>query len=277
MSYSDTKGVSSRQFRDYLNDDESMTAVGSGTLVENAATENVSIGLTDRRLLAVAPDGGFDVIGYDRIVAIRSQPDSALTFHENSHWLLKTVGSITAIVALLTVIVLASTVVAPVLLFLAVVGTTVAEYIRRDDADLERPSLNAAVGTLSEGVDAFERVQPDKDHAANVAPQPRILWVSSGLVALLALAGLLVFSTISLFVLTLITIGGIALVDYACRHHDSEEPSIVRKHGRDVRIHLIDGRTVHLRIDSDESIDKKFSQLVYGVDSKRGEIQRSFV
>lgn len=252
----------SDRLREYLITEEPLRGVYAATLSDNSSPKEVSIGVTDRRLLCLSEDGTFLNIGYDSICAIRSQPRSTFTYRGNDYRLLLGVGTVLAVIGFLALVAFTSSPVVPILL-LATVGALAATatlYWNRDGAELATLDDVEQRVAADFDVDVLRRVERKIPH--NVDSRQVLLSVSC-LATVLGFVGTVAFAGSPLVVLFSVPIlGGIGLVDYARRHVDDLDGiEIVRERARNVRISTDDGRTVRLEIDPSADVDRELSRL----------------
>lgn len=259
-----------RQFREYLAADEAVVAVGSGTLLDSSRREPVSIGLTDRRLLSVAGDGGFLDVEYRTISSIRSRPRRPLTYRGNDYRLVAAAGVLLAVPALLGAVVLAAGWPAHVLAVAFLGSLAAAVYVDRSDFRVAWPALADAVASFYDGTDEPHRLRRHEqrvvrraERIADRVGRERLLVALVTLLAVLSFVGLLAVAANALVApLLVVAAAGLALVDYAYRHRsDLDGIDLVRRDQRELDIHLGDGRTVSLRFDAEETIDRELSRL----------------
>lgn len=256
----------SDQFRKYLHAEEPLRDVYTAMLSDNSARKaEVSIGVTDRRLLCIADDGTFVNVGYDSICTIRSHPRTRLTCRGNDYRLLLGTGALLAVLGFVGVVALATSALVPLLSLTAVGGLATSAYLWRGGDVPELLSLDAIDERTAadfDGVDALRRLRDRTDAYAD-ARQLRLL--GSTLVALCSLFAAVALAAspfVSLLVLPMV--GGLALVDYASRHRDEfGDLEVVRRHEREVRISTTDGRAVQFESDPSEAIGRELSRLVF--------------
>lgn len=254
----------SDRFRDHLCANESLVAVGSGTLVEPADQEAVSIGLTDRRLLSVAADGGFVDIGYDQINSIQSRPRQLIDSRGHDYRLLTAVGVVLALVAVGGIAVLTGGQLASSLALVTAGSVAATLVVRRPPVDVEHPALDTAVEAVDEFLRDVESMEVDTEWVPDTVDQQQLLSVGSSLLSVAAFVGVAAVAPLAV-PFTLVAVSGVVLVDYAYRNRDRFDGiDVVRRQVREVNIYLVDGHAVHLRIDADEQIDRELSRCAAG-------------
>jgi hypothetical protein len=254
----------SERFGEYLLTEEPLRGVYAATLSDDSAPKEVTVGVTDRRLLCLSEDGTFLNIGYDSICAVRSKPRSRVTYRGNDSRVLLGGGAALAVLAFVGLVAFTATLVAPVFA-LATVGAivTTASVYRSDDApdlvtltDIEdRTAADVDADALRR---AAERLPPAVDAR-------RALLFAGVLATLVGIWGTSAVAASSLAVLFLLPmVGGVALVDYARRYADDLDGiEIAREQAQNVRISTDDGRTVRLETDPSAGIDRELSRLAF--------------
>lgn len=253
------------EFQEYLAPDESVVEAGTGALLENAYRTDGFVGITDRRVLFVSDEDGFVGISQDGIHSIRSRPGTAATSHGAGYRLVSVAGAVLAVLSFVGVLALGASGLASVLALVTVGGLVSAEYLRRNGVETDWAVLADLEADLAARLDDVEFLRTHLDDAQDVDRQ-QLLILGSGLVALTAFAGL-VAATASLLAipLTLVTLGGIAVMDYAHRNgRDTGGFERNRRTERNVSIHLASGQVVELRVDSPKRIDRALSRATAG-------------
>lgn len=254
----------SERLREYPSPDESLVAVYAATLSTSSDWTAASLGLTDRRLLCVSEDGEFTTVGYDSLCTIRSHTRTSRSIRGNDYRLLLGGGSFAGALGL-GGLVAATTGVLVTVLSLASVGglvSSVSLYRRTDrfgwetlDAVVERvPGL-----TDSDTLERYrDRVSDDGLH--------RMLLIASGCTALLGTVATVLLASSWLVVPALLVLGGgVALVDHAHRHRTELDGfEIVRRHETELSISTDDGRTIHIRSDPADEVDRALSRAAFG-------------
>lgn len=258
------------EFRDHLARDESLVATGSGTLIDGTGREDVSLGATDRRLISLTDDDGFLDLRYDAIHSIRSRSKEQFTVRGIAARGGVAMGVLLTVTAFLGVIVLTWNPVASVLAIASVAGILSAERGRRTGFASGRTVLDRIIDRVVDGL-GRHRLQRPKPVATYVdEDEERILARALGAVlAFVALAA--VTQSVVVVTLVFLILGGITLgwrsLRYLQRLNAKGES---RRKERELRLGLADGRTVELRIDPDEHIDRELSRLVStGADSSK--------
>lgn len=255
--------------REHLAPEETLLTAGPGRLVEPAYRAGVSIGLTDRRLILLADDGGFVDVGHDAVHAIRSRPRTTLTSGELAARAMVIGGVLVATLAVAGLLVLATSYLVPAFALLGVGSIVAVEYVLRAGIELDGSGIVGATGPLDErlrrpiGDERFRRVET---RVATVVDEYPILPATGGVLALCGFVGVVVLAGhwggVALPVLAL---GGFALVDTDSRRiRDLADRDERRRREREVRIDLVDGRTVTVRIAAEQSIDRDIGRLVRG-------------
>lgn len=253
--------TASDEFREYLAPDESVIESGAGALLENAYRTEGSIGVTDRRVLFVSDGDGFLGITQDGIRSIRSRPETTFATHGTGYRLVTIAGATLAVLAFVGVLGLGSSGLAPALALVTVGGLVGAEYLRRNGVSTERAVLTEFEERLSPHLD----VEPLRAHVSGArdVDGQQLLVLGVGLVALTAFASLVAVTANLLTIpLTLVTLGGIAVTEYAHRRgRDAERFERDRPAEKRVSIRLAGGQIVDLRVDPAERIDRTLSRV----------------
>lgn len=255
----------SDQLREYLVPEEPVRAVYAATLSDDSAWEAASVGVTDRRLLCLSEDGAVVSVGYDSMCAIRSRSRSRLTYSGNDYRLLIGGGSFVAAAALLGTVALAATPLVPLLSLLAVGGLAATVHRQRTATTAERTTVDDVAEKLDAAFDGDDAVRRYRRHRSDRLGDQEVTPLTTGLVAVLAFAGLVAFAA-NPFIPFLVPplAGGLALIDYAHRHRDELDGiEAVRRREREVEINTDDGRTVRLRSDPSEDIHRELSRVAF--------------
>lgn len=248
---------------DYLAADERLTAAYSAMLSENTPWVPVSLGVTDRRLLCLTEDGGVVNLGHDAICAVRSRQRTRPTYRGNDYRLLMAAGGLLTVLGVVGVLSLASSLFVALLLPVLVGGLASAEYQRRSTAGVEWPRIAALAKRLRGSGDSSR--PPRRNRVVDAAGDRQVLLLANGLIAVLSFAGIAVLAS-SWLVMTLVfvTVGGLAVMDYAHRHRDDFDGiEIVRRREREVSIRTNDGGTIRIRCDPSDEIDRELSRLAF--------------
>ena len=262
----------SEEFETYLAPGESVVAGTPGRLHADSFRSAGTVGVTDRRLLFVSRSGGFFDVAHEAVYSIRSHPRPGLAYRGMGHLLVAVLGAGVVLTALVGVLALAPSAPAFALALASVGGLAAAEWVRRDDGEAIWRAVDDASVTLS---DAFSRVERLRDPLAtlsrararsSVGRDPALPVLGVAALGLVALVGL-VAVTETLLVLPLVAVatGGLALAEYGLRRRDERtDAGEDRAPGRDVSIHLVDGRVVHLSVDPDANFERDLSAVVRG-------------
>lgn len=253
--------TASDEFQEYLAPDESVIESGAGALLENAYRTEGSIGVTDRRVLFVSDGDEFMGITQDGIHSIRSRPETMFATHDTGYRLVAVAGAVLAVLAFVGVLGLGPSGLAPALALATVGGLAGAEYVRRNGVGTERAVLTELDERLSTHLDV-ELLRAHVGDTRDVDGQ-QLLVLGVGLVALTAFAGLVAVTANLLTIpLTLVTLGGIAVMEYAYRcGRDAQRLERDRPAEKRVSIRLASGQIVDLRVDSAERIDRTLSRV----------------
>lgn len=257
--------VPANEFQEYLAPDESVVEAGTGALLENAYRTDGFVGVTDRRVLFVSDEDGFVGVSQDGIHSIRSRSGTTAASHGTGYRLVSVTGALLAVLAFVGVLALGASGLASALALVTVGGLAGAEYLRRNGADTEWAVLTDLEEGLSTRLDDVGIPREYLDGARDIDGQ-QLLILGTGLVALTAFAGLVAVTASLLAIpLTLVTLGGIAVMEYAHRRgRDAGRVERKRRTERNVSIHLASGRVVDLRVDSPERIDRALSRTAAG-------------
>lgn len=256
----------SDRLREHLLPEEPLRGVYAATLSDNSSPKEVSVGMTDRRLLALAEDGTVLNVGYDSICAIRSRPRSTLTYRGNDSRLLVGGGASLSVLGFGALVALAPNPAVPALALATVAAlvATVALYRADDASELvtveEIDERTAADFEVADGLRSLERALPD------VLDGRRALLLAGALLAVLAFAGTVVAAATVIVALFFPPIlGGLALVEYGRRHRgELGGIELARERARNVRISTDDGRTIRLEVDPSADADRELSRLAFG-------------
>ena len=257
--------VPANEFQEYLAPDESVVEAGTGALLEDAYRTEGFVGVTDRRVLFVSDDDGFVGISQGGIRSIRSRPGTTAAPGGTGYRLVTVAGALLAVLAFVGVLALGASGLASVLTLVTVGGLAGAEYLRRNGVETDSAVLNDLESDISARFDGVQVLRAHLGEPRDVDLQ-QLLVLVTGLVGLTAFAGLVAVTANLLAIpLTLVTLGGIAVMDYAYRHeHDTGGVERSRRTGRNVSIHLAGGQVVDLRVDSPARIDHALSRVAAG-------------
>ncbi|MHB9285438.1 hypothetical protein ACKVMT_00180 [Halobacteriales archaeon Cl-PHB] len=249
------------QIRDLLGTDETLVTVASATRADSRDDEAVTVGLTDRRLVTVAADGGFLDLRYDAIHSIRSRQRESVAYDGIDYRALALLGGGAVVAAVVGSLAVAANSGPGIVAFLTLGGFAALVAGHRDAVD-ERAVRRSTRDWLASAVedDRLERYERRLGRHLEVH---EVLVAGSALVTLLALGGLFVVTASALVVVFgLLAVGGVWLVDYAIRHRDAFDGfHVARQAQREVVVHTADGRTVRLRLDGDSPFDRELSRL----------------
>ncbi|WP_225334395.1 hypothetical protein [Halomicrobium urmianum] len=231
----------------------------------NSRWQSASIGLTDRRLLCVADDGGFVTLGYDSICAIRSRSQTRRSYRGTDYGLLLGGGALLAVLGLVGVVALATSALVHFLVLGTVAGLAGVTYLRRNPASADRESIAGLVDEMPVGVDGNDVLRRFEYREIDDADVRAVLLITSGSVAALSLLAAVVVASDALVGLaTLALLGGLALVDYAFRHRDDADGvEIDRAREAELSIDTADGRTVHVRSEPSAGLGEALSRLAF--------------
>jgi len=236
--------AASVELRDHLTPGESVVDVGVGTLVQNARRTDGVIGITDRRVVFVANGDGFTNVGHDHISAVESRPRRTLTSRAVAYRLLAGSGVLLAVSVSVILVAMAESMLGGVLTLWTIGGLALSVYVWMYGVEIDWLPNRVSALLADEGSKA-------------------LLALGLGMLATVSFIGLVAL-TESLLVLplTLVALCGIALVDDAYRHiRRLNRSDGSHRQERDVRIHLISGHTVHLRVNSTARIDYELSKV----------------
>ena len=250
----------------YLAPEEAVETVTSGRFAGGATWADGTIAVTDRRVLCVDDDGGFLTIGFDEIGSIAGQPRTSTTVRGNDHRLLAAGGLILATVGIIGVFGFST---GPSSLALAVV-TGVGLLATTSSWQAEGTPAWASMPTVTGGPSEHAHDGQIRRRVAAVLPEgirgaaPLVLggWgiAAVGTPALL-LSGPLIL------VAVLVTVGGLALVEFARRHEEALDGiEVVRRRELELTVTTNDGRTIALRSQPTAAIHQELSKVAFGGD-----------
>lgn len=260
--------MTAEQVRTHLAPDEPLEVVAGGTLLDDAGHESVSIGMTDRRFLCVSQAETFVSIGYDDVSSVRSRRRTRTSVAGTDFRLLLALGGILALLGFVGVFALGPGSLAPALTLVTAGCLAVADAQRRAGVEVEWEPLREYVGEIFDGVDGLDAArETGREVLADLADadDDRILFFASAFVGVVAFLGVLLVAVHVLVPLfALVSIGGVGLAGYAYhRRADFEEVAVVQQNERVVNIDTTGGRTVSVRIDPDQEIDRQLSRVAY--------------
>lgn len=252
------------RLREYLPAGEPLRGVYPATLSDESARTEVTVGVTDRRLLCVSDDGTLLSVGYDSICAIRSRPRSKLTYQGNDYGLMLGGGALLSVLGILGLVVFTGSAVIPVLITTTVGGIAATGSLYWHDGRGELVTLADVEQRVAADVDVAAIRQLDREVPVEVELETVLLSLTL-LVTFLSFAGALtVASTPAVVLFGLPVVGGFALLEYARRHADELDGiEISRDWARNVRITTDDGRTIQMEIDQSSDIDRELSRLAF--------------
>lgn len=255
--------ASTNELRTYLAPGETLVDGTAGALFDDSYRSEGAIGVTDRRVIFVSEEGGFQDVAHDAIYSIRSRPRRGFTYRGTAPAMLAVLGGGIAAAAAVGVLVLAPSPLAFVLLLVSVGGVAAAERVRRRGVVAEWRTVERAKAELQGALDDVELFRGPAAKWSELGDDD-LLTLGVVSVALTATIGLIAVAGSLLVVpLTLVILGGIALAEYGHRRgNERDAVERVRPRERDVSIHLVDGRTVHLRLPPGGRFDRRLSAAV---------------
>lgn len=249
-----------RVLREQLAATESLNDACEGTLVEDASRTELTIGVTDRRLIGCSEDGEFLDVRREYITAVRRRLRTTSTYRGIDDRLVVGIGGAVAAIAfvglvLYAIVAAASTGVAIGLSVATVAGAYLAALARRRyDPD---PTSRSRVDPDLEFVPAFEL-----DLAAE---QQRVLLAGIGGGALAVVSALWLVRVASgplAPLLLLVAVGGLAIAGYGSRIETEFDGLEFDTHREAVvEITTVDGRTVELRTDPAANLGRELGRL----------------
>jgi len=251
------------RLRDCLLAEEPLQGVYAATLSDESAPKEVSVGVTDRRLVCLADDGTFLDVGYGAICAIRSRPESTFTCRGNDYRLVAGAGAGLSVLGFVALAAFSSNPAVPVLALVTVGALVATALFRWNDQVTELVTLEALDERTAadfDGVAALRRVERALPARADGR---RVLLSVSALLTVVCFAGTVALTVNPLLLLSFLPmLAGIGLVEYARRHADELDGiEIRRERARNVRISTADGRTVSLAVDPSAEIDRELGRL----------------
>lgn len=220
----------SNPLRAHLAPDERLTGAYSVRLSETSAWIPATLGVTDRRLLWVGDGGRAASIDLDYVTAVRSRRRTRPTLRGHGHQLLVGGGGLLATLCLVGVVALSSSPLVPLLSLVTVGGLAATAYLWRT---LDEIQWAPVAGTAL---------------VAGASYLGIVVTAPGALVPLLVLLG----------------IGGVVLVEHGRRRRRASGGRAIRyRHEREVSISTADGRTVHVRCEPSEEIDRELSRRAF--------------
>lgn len=254
--------------RGYLASDEPLDIVGTGTLLDDANHESVSIGMTDRRFLCVSQAETFVSVGYDDVSSVRTRRRTRTAVTGTDYRLLMALGGLLAVLGFVGVFALGPGSLAPALTIVTAGCLAVADSVRNDGVQIEWEQFREDVGKIVAKLDGIDAVRPvGRQVVADIADteNDRLLLAASSLLGAIAFLGVILSAVHVLApIFALVSIGGVALTAQAYRRRgDFEETALVQQNERVVRIDTTGGRTVSVRIDADAGFDRQLCRAAY--------------
>lgn len=243
---------SERSLRAHLTRTESLNAVYEGTLIEETGREEVTIGVTDQRLLGRSADGEFLDVKQEYITSIRSHLRSSPTYRGVDDRLVTGAGAVVAALAAVALLLIALRL--PAADGMATLGLAVATVAGGSAAELARRRyvrVREALGRLERNRGFDFDLDSDRD---------RLLLggLGGGLLATVSFLWLLAATGPVAGLLVLGAIGGLAVAEYGHRletEYDGIE--VASEQEKRVEITTVDGRTVELRTDPDAPLERE--------------------
>ncbi|RKD94908.1 hypothetical protein [Halopiger aswanensis] len=241
-----------RSLRAHLTRTESLNAVYEGTLIEETGRAEVTIGVTDRRLLGRSADGEFLDVKQEYITSIRSHLHSSPTFRGVDDRLVAGVGAILAVIAVIALVLTVLRL--PAAEGMATVGLAVATVAGGSAAELARRRyvrVREALGRLERDRGFDFDLGSDRDRLV-------LGGLGGGLLAAVSFLWLLAATGPLAGLLVLATVGGLALAEYGVRlETEYEGIEFATEREKRVEITTVDGRTVELRTEPDASLERE--------------------
>lgn len=250
--------ITTGRLRDYLTPGETVAHVASGTLCDDAARMVGTVGVTDDRVVFVSEGVGFMEVTHEAVASVQSRARTSYTRRGLAARLLIVGGLVLATVGLLGVVLATNGPIAVVLTVLAVGSVVALECVRRYDLDVDWSGLDEAVESRS-----IRPLVRRQDGRYTFGSNHGHLMVGFGVAAILAFAVLsAIVATPSVVLLALATLAGVAVTDRAYRAMgELDRAGESRRREREVRIHLVDGRVVRVRVDAGDDIDRALSTV----------------
>lgn len=255
--------ASSNAFQEYLAPGESVVDAGPGTLLDDSSRTEGSIGVTDRRVLFVADDGGYVDVAQSCISSIRSHPRTTVTSEWIRYRLVAAAGVLLATTAFVGAAVLLASPLGTTLLLVSVGGFVLAEHVRRNGPADVWAALDAVGQRIPGGHDGVRRLR-GRVADAGAVDERELLTFAFGLLALAALIGPVVLAAnLTVLPFAFVVLGGLAVADSAYRgERDLTGDGGGQRREREVSIHVAGGRIVRLRVDDAGRIDRVLSRRV---------------
>lgn len=256
-------GTTPDEFEAYLAPSEPVVAGTSGTLYADSFRSAGTVGVTDRRVLFVSEEGGFLDAVHGAVHSIRSHPQGRFAFRGMAPVLVSVLGAGVALAAAVWVLLLEPGVLGFVLLLGTVGGAALSDRIRRNGPGTDWWFPDDAWVAFLDRLSGVDRLR-EPVARARAGGDPDLVVLGVATVALLALVGLVAAAESLLVVpLSLAAIAGVALAEHGYRRRrEADADREDRPRRRDVSIHLVDGRVIHLRIDDWERFDRELSVAV---------------
>lgn len=254
--------VPPEEFKAYLAPGESVVQWAPGRFVDGAYRSNGVVGVTDRRLVFVADGDRFVDVAPDSVCAIRCTIRSSRTTAGIGYPLLAVVGVLVTVLGLVGVVGIQPTTPVTALALTTVGGAVAAEGLRRSGVSVNGEAIDAVRRAWRGEADSRLR------ELAGVKPVRRGggdgLVVATGLVSLFGLVGLVVVTgTLIAVPLALTSLAGFALADVAYRRWERlAARGGSRRQERAISVDLVNGRTVDLRVDAADRVDRALSEVV---------------
>lgn len=249
---------------EYLVPDEPLRNVYPATLADDSAPEEVSLGVTDRRLLCLAEDGSVLTVGYDSICAIRSRQRSTVSCRGNDYRLVIGGGAVLALVAFAALVAFSSTLAVPALGLTAVGALAASAFLVVHADAVDRVTLDDVEARMADDFDGVDALRRADRALPDAADGRHVLLALCALVAVAALAGTAAVASTPLVLLLVPVLAGMGLVDYGRRHAaELDGIEISRERARNVRIRTDDGRSIRLDVDPSADADRELSRLAF--------------
>jgi len=253
------------RLREHLVPGESLAAVHAAALSEGAVWREVSVGLTDRRLVCVAEDGTFVAVGYGSVCAVRSRRRTTSTYRGYDYRLLAGGGLLLAVLGLLATVALATVALVPLLVLSAVAGLGSAAHLRRTADDADWVGAEEVAARIGCGFENWDDLSEYAYRVAARAGERQRLSAGFGVVGAASLLGAAAVASTPLAVLAALpTIGGLGLAEYARRHRtEFDGIEVVRRCEREIRVSIDGGRVLQIRADPEAGIGRAIGRLAF--------------
>lgn len=243
---------------------ESLVQHTRGRIVNGSRRSEGYLGVTDHRLLFIADGDHFLDVSHDSICSIRSEHRSRLTVPGIGYPLLAAGGALVTLVGLFAIVLLAPTAVGVGLALLTVGGGIAAELLRRSDVSLDPQAVRSVRRAVSGDISSRRRELRDirpilqgpyegSHHYADGFVLGTALLALLGLVGLVAASG-----TLAVVPVVLLSFAGFAVADVGY-HRATALEDASRLTALDVKVDLVNGRTVEFRVDPDVRLDRTLS------------------